>query len=196
MAPKKTSDRAGNTEELDRLEKEIDRLKDVQIRILGEKKSLTEENVDLTKQINELKKSEAAAYEKIAALETATELAGTGATAKDGYVEIATIPYKGQPLTQSKVDNIIVPQRKENGVVYERFPVKTALALLAIKCGHKRALIGPCDKIEGDVPVMQSVPHGIYNKHFVFNRHKVSKDSAGNPFFIEVTIEESKDKAE
>lgn len=201
MAAKKATPlpMAGNTEELERLEKDVAFLKAQVDKITKLKESRDDEVQKLNKEIIELRKSLEIAYDKIKGYEAVKEVSGSGVATKEGFVEIATMPIGPNndiypPPT--RVDGIIVPRRKdEDGVMYECLPVKTALAIMAPGNGiYKRYLVGPCDKIEGDVAIMQATENlrGVYPKHFVYNKHKKSKDIYGKVSFIEVVIEESK----
>jgi hypothetical protein len=191
MAPKKDS-RAGNTQELDKLEKEIAQLNVVQGKILAEKKKISDENIELTKKVTALNKSLEIAYDKIKKYEAPAQTLGSGESATMGYVEIGIIPINGTIYPpSSKIDGIIVPRSiDENKVAHESLPIDNAIRIMSDGSGYKRALLGPVDKIEG------VCIRGVHTKNVVFNRHKISKNAAGDVCFIEVTVEEPKEKAE
>jgi regulator of replication initiation timing len=187
--------KAGNTDELERLETDIEYKKKEIQNLKSRVEELDKERGTLTGENAALKKSVETAYAKIRELEQARVSVGSGESMKEGYVEIATMPYNGNRPGKKNVGGIVIPQRvDEDNITYEIIPVKTALAVMAEKNAWKKYLIEPCDRIEGDIPVMQHHPHGVYPKHFIHNRHKKSKDIHGNVEFIEVVVEESKPK--
>ena len=180
--------RAGNTAELERLEKELADEQVTRQRNWDLKIKAEEETRQKNKEIVDLKASLKLAYDKIQLLENgakATEVM------KFGYVEIATCPLGDSnryPLP-SKVDGVIVPRRKdEDGVMFETVPVAIALGLLTDGSGYKRYLVGPAEtyKIEG------SVTMGMYKKPVVFKKHRKIKDKDGYSFVV-VELEESKE---
>jgi hypothetical protein len=190
--PAKKDLRGGSSAELDKLEKEIAHLNQVQDKILLQKEALVKEKEALVKENGLLKKSLEVAYEKIKKADVPVQAPGSGEAATAGYVEIGIIPTNGTiyPIS-TKVDGIIVPRSiDENKVAHEFIPVGRAIRMFSDGSAFKRALLGPVDKIEGDTL------KGVYTHHVVYNRHKIGKNAAGEVCFIEVTVEESKPKVE
>ena len=199
---------AGNTQELERLQGEIDHLNEVQDKILIQKRDLEEKVRETTIEIGNLKKSNQASYDKLKEYEQTKEQLGAEEAATEGYVKIATLNFNGKFPSRSRIklkDNwLIVPREIKEGVCYEEIPVKMALSQLTDGSAFKRALIGPCEKIEGDVATMTAgtdeekhpkskIP---YPKHFVFCRHTVGKTGSGTPYLAKVEVVESVDKSE
>ena len=197
--PKSVLPTPDQKDDIERLEKEVAHLKEVQEKILKQKKDLELKVQDMTVEIGDLKKSNATSYERLREIEATKETLAQSDSAKEGYVTLATMNMNGKYPERSRIKMadgkfIIIPREVKDGVAYEDIPVKMALAFLTEGSGWKRYITGPttCDKIEGDVPVMQAVPHGIYPKHFVFHRHVVEKGTNGI-FFKKVEVVESKE---
>ena len=183
MPPRKQS--AGNSIELDRLEKKIIELESLKDRILEDKKKKEEYANQLLAENCSLKKSLEAASEKIKTLEIGQEMVIDGKAT--GWVDVACMVGKNGMLPlPTKVDGVIIPRKIEDGVVYETMPKERATPIMAEKFAFTRVLLGPVDKINGEIRV------GKYLKPFTFYRHKVRKDSQGNVEFIRVEIEEPK----
>jgi hypothetical protein len=206
MANKKSPlPEAGLKDEVERLGIELYNAKNREAKLAEKLK----EKEDLVFKLNEenigFKKSLEAAYVKIQGFEQISMNRGSGEAVKEGYVEIATMPYRkfdknGNIENElypfpSVIDSITIPRRKdEDGIMYEVVPTKVAIAQIATKDAFKRYLIGPCDKIVGTVPIHR---HGqIYSTEETFKRHKKIKNNKGVVEFIEVTVEESISKAE
>jgi hypothetical protein len=191
MAKKaETKSRDGNTAQLEALETEIDRLKDVQEKILVQKrdaeKLLGEKNAENAK----LKESLKVAYEKIKNIESMEAVAETMTR---GYVELATMPFNGLIPPPSSVGGVLVPRRiDEDGIVFEQLPVANAIRLITDGSAFRRYLTGPegVYKIEGEASV------GVFKKPVVFHKHRKTVLSNGEVEFIRVEIEESGQKAE
>jgi len=198
MANKKKQQpsKGGNSEELDRLEAKIKDLEEVIARVTEEKKGVEKTCQDLRVKVGTLEKSVAAAYDKLKAYEEAKAELGTVENPNTDYVTIATVNYKGRFPAPTKIGEIVVPRNIEEGVAYESLPKKTAVAMMAQGGAFKRYLMGPCERIEGDIPMVQTNPPTMYPKHFVFNRHVKDKLKDGTVIFKECIIEESVQKAD
>lgn len=181
--------KAGNTQELLRLEKLLAEANDLKDRILEDKKKVQEEFTKFKQKYVELEKSYENIVKENTKLKKAVDLSDPdNGELPAGYVEIATCPYNGRKPIELKVNGAVVPRRiDEDGIVYERVPVKTAIALMSDGSGFKRYLIGPKDKIEG------TLMSGLYTRKVSYKRHKKDKDKiTGKYSFYEVEIEEGK----
>lgn len=146
--------------------------------------------------ITDLEISNETALEKIKNFEGAKEIMGEGDSAKNGYVTIGTIRFAGKFPPDTKVDGIVIPRKIDGDVMYESVPVQTALRMLTEKSGYRRAYMGPKDKVEGDIVLWNAQLRGRYLTHVSFNRSKIDKTTKGEPYFVEVIVEEPEAKAE
>ena len=144
----------------------------------------------------QLKKTNKEAYERISELQKMAAVNVSGAAATEGFVVLGTLPLdNGVYPIPGKANGCAIPRKIEKGVLYEEVPVKTALALLNEGSGFKRALIGPVAQISGNVPKQHKDENGSFNHSVVHNRCKVEYGKNG-PYFVEVIVEESKEKVD
>jgi hypothetical protein len=178
--------KAGNSEELRKLEEEIASLLKAKESLIEERTRLSEENSSLRKEVGELKTSIAALQEKVMKLESANDKDTTGTP--HGYVEIVAIPpAKGIRPVPKFVDGAPVARRiDEDGYCYDTLPVKNAIPFLTEFAGMKHLLIGPLDELKA------TVQDGLYSKEITVYRHKKNKDKPGRIEWIRVEVEESR----
>lgn len=182
-----TKTRSNNTDEITRLEAEIKELKGQLASALEKARIATDTVSAKNNEIKSLQESLAAAYEKIQRIE---DLEKPAEKMTRGFVEIATLPFKGMLPLPSKVDGVQVPRKVDSdGVVYEKLPVQNAVALMSDGSAFKRFLVGPEDvfQIEGEAIL------GLKRVKKIFKKHRKVQGKEGISF-IPVEIEASKDE--
>jgi len=182
MAKARPSD---HSETIKSLEAEIKKLEDLKEQLIQSQNSWRSKYEAMLKETTELKATLEKSYEKIRSLEESV-----GAK-KDGYVEVAITPsLTGVMPTRNYVDGVLVPRKiDDDKTCHEWLPVQQAVELLSETNSHQKYLLGPVNKITGNIKV------GLYSKEVSFSQYKKDGiDRDGRPKFIRVIIEESKSK--
>lgn len=196
MAPSKKTPQTKTdfAQELERAQEYIEKLTNEIASLKDTLQQTKEEKAKLFQKNAEMEKSLSIAYDKIKAMDPVTAKQGTGETAREGFVELATVPFNGNYPPQGKIGGILIPRKRdEDGILYESVPVSVAVARLNVKNAYKRYFMGPGDSIEGTVPVSKG--GATYSSVVKFNRHKKVKRDDGTVEFVEVFVEESQPKA-
>lgn len=181
--------KAGNTEELERLQREIDRLEAVRERLVKEKQEAIDEANTLRGETLSLKDLLRKANDKIQALESIND-SDKNENKLTNYVEIvALMPDRKQRPPLKMVDGI--PAKRvidEDGFCHDFVPVKVAGPFITEKHGLRHVLVGPMDNLT------VSISKGLYTETVVVPRHSKRKFDNGEIRWIPVEVEQSEDK--
>jgi hypothetical protein len=162
---------AGNTEQLEKLRKEIEHLQYL-------KKMYTDKNAELQKESDQWKKKyfeTKTALEKAVADNMKDQLdKNKSPDAAGEFLKIVAIPPKGVKPNPVRVNGIpALCNVDEDGFHIFTVPRSNAIRLLACETGTKYVLVGPVGRVDA------IIPSGLYTKSVTFVMHTKSKDATG-----------------